>query len=209
MHSLIIGSGKSFGRAVKDRLVQQGHCVWQVGSQADDDRSLSVDWAHVDIDGLHKWLKQLPDLDVIFFNQNGSSLSPNSFDPGCYTTMDLWRQVKHWRHSHWTSCELPFFLIHTLTAKIQPHTRVVWMLSELIFNDSVDYKYPDYVANKFQNLLIMKNFAEHHPGCFFAVEPGDLNQRMQHKVDMFAVILERPDTQGKVFNLDSGECHEF
>lgn len=209
MHSLLIGCGGDFGQRLEHELKNQGHTVWQITSDSSPDPcALTVDWSTVDMDSLHRWLRSLPPLDLVFFNQNGASLNTPSFQPEAYQPLALWQQVKQWRQTHWTSCELPFFTVHTLGAALQAHTRVVWMLSESIYKYNQRYQHADYVANKFQNLLIMKNFAQHHPGVFFAVEPGEIDQRPQAKIQTLIDLVGQSGTEGQIFNLDTGRAYD-
>jgi hypothetical protein len=177
MNELYIGTSKGFvSQAIKMRR-EQGHTVFCISSQpSDDPYTFTVDWKTVNAADIYKITKALPNLDLILFNQNSSSLNQNSFESTMSDqTLMIWKQMDHWRQSYFVSCQLPFSLIHHLQSKISTDTRVIWMLSSMIVRHQSSTEYADYIGNKYQNFLIMKNMAQNHTGCFFGIDPGDIS----------------------------------
>lgn len=208
MKALFVGAGWNLGQVLRRRLQDQGCEIWHITSAGDagDDRDLVVDWHSIKESDLQRWLHQLPDMDLVFFNQNSSSLDAGCFTQDRYTVLECWKQIGHWRQSHYVSCQLPFQIIHALGPRLHGQSRVCWMLSCMVARHRHNPGHADYIASKFQNFLMIQNFAQHHPACFLGIEPGgsvrcsDLDsaaQQVQH-------ILEIPvsDANGKVYAMD-------
>ena len=53
-------------------------------------------------------------------------------------------------------------------------TKVIWMLSCYIYQHT-DIKNSDYVGNKFQNYITMKNFSQQGDACYMGFNPDNLN----------------------------------
>ena len=209
MNCLFIGTGKGIGRALSQRYRADGHSVFSItGKESHDQNALVVDWATVNEAALHRWLCELPNLDLIFFNQNSSSLSQSSFATNSLANLDLWRQIKHWKQSYYVSCQMCFQIIHSLSRQIHADTRVVWMLTSMIMRHDHDTNqslgYADYIGNKYQNYLLMRNFSCNHLGCFLALEPGDVSgDDHADRTHTIQTILKRPTSEinGRVFGM--------
>ena len=207
MNELYIGTGKRFAQElIRDRR-GRGHRVYCVSSQAGED-TFQVDWHTATAADIHKIVRKLPNLDLVVFNQNASSLSAACFESDQYPTLDLWRQIDHWTHSYFVSCQLPFALIHGLGTKLNEHSQIAWMLSSMITDHTHDKQFADYIAYKYQNYMIMKNFAHDHGGCFFGIDPGQITDGIVSdadfavKVDQYNLLLSQPDLNGRVWMLD-------
>ena len=206
MKELYIGTSKGFAsQAIKKRR-EQGHEVFCISSQpSTDEYTFTVDWKTVNATDIYKIAKALPALDLILFNQNSSALSSESFVPGAVQTLALWKQLAHWQQSYFVSCQLPFALIHNLESKISSHTRVIWMLSSMIVKHQFGIEHADYIGNKYQNFMIMKNMAQHHTGCFFGIDPGNISgSDFDTKLLQFEELIEK-DTKvvaGSVWRFD-------
>lgn len=86
------------------------------------------------------------------------------------------------------------------------------MLSSMILEHKNDPQYADYIGQKFQNYMLMKNFALNHDSCFFAINPGNISsQDYTVKLEHFDRICskEQQDLNGKVWKLDSLEVDDI
>jgi len=180
MNALIIGgsSGTGFGVNIIYALLQKGFNVYSIsGSSTTIEHNnimhYQINWKSITVESLEQFLLKLPNIDFILFNQNGSSLTDFDFSDTT-KTLDLWKLEEDWKQTYFTSTILPFHIIKTLNKKCSNKTKIAWMLSRLIQDHSniEELKYADYVGNKFQNMLIMKNFAKYHRACFFGIVPG-------------------------------------
>jgi hypothetical protein len=203
--ALLVGCGSKFGLELTQRLLNMG---WTVFSISGSDIScpgnlhhLTIDWSTVNVAQLEKFLKVVPGLDLVFFNQNSSSLSSDNFTANSFKTAELWKQEKTWAQSYFVSCILPFHIIHTLGTRCSDTTKVGWMLSEYIYNHS-DISYPDYIGNKYQNYLLMKSFSKNHNSCFFGVNPDNLSLN-QNTDNLVGILTSSPcDLHSKVIKFD-------
>lgn len=204
MTDLFVGASKGLAKSLSAARVEAGHEVLHISSTTTDSdaHTLTVDWSLVKESDLHRFLNGLPQIDLVFFNQNSSSLSESSFHQDRYQPLDLWKQMAHWRQSYFVSCQLPFQIIHSLGDRLHKNSRICWMLSSMIVRHP-DPGYADYIGNKFQNYLLMKNFAQRHQSCFMGIDPGDLNQTDQSiKVSTLLELFDRPviQTNGRIFD---------
>ena len=210
---LFIGASKGFGLNLKNHREEFGHEICHITSSPSSKKSdLTVDWKTVKESDIHRWITQLPKIDFVFFNQNSSSLSDTSFDPGQNDTLKIWKHISHWRQSYYVSCQLPFQIIHALGSKLDQTSCVCWVLSSMVVKHNHDTKYADYIGNKFQNYMIMKNFSRYHPSCFIGFEPGSLSQENHHdKINNLENIMVRPfgDINGKVFDSHGNESELY
>jgi hypothetical protein len=207
LNELFVGGSKGLAAKLIEHSYKQGNQIFSITSQETSSKSnLTVDWRTLNVAHLHKYLLSLPKIDLILFNQNSSSLSDDSFNQNFYQTFDLWKQIKTWQQSYFVSCQLPFYIIHTLKDKIHSGTRVIWMLSNMIVNHRDDFQYADYIGNKYQNYLMMKNFSRNLPGCFFGIDPGGISkEEFSQEISGFHQLLNKSDRElsGKVWKFNS------
>lgn len=88
--------------------------------------------------------------------------------------------------------------------RLDQSSRVCWMLSSMIVRHDHDPGYADYVGNKFQNYMLLKNFARQHPSCFLGFEPGNVKgPDISNKISAINEIIARPraETNGRVFDM--------
>jgi|TARA_R110000782_G_scaffold230396_2_gene316688 hypothetical protein len=162
--ALLIGCGNQRGERIVNGCIEAGYSVTNIGSGASTIptvNNIEIVWKELDIIRLHKILVKIEHkIDFIFFNQNASSLSQENFLES-KITLDTWSLIKDWSKSYWLSCQLPYFLIKTLSTNLHSETIIGWMLSSYIdvTKKGVD-NHPDYSGNKFTNYLIMKSFAK-------------------------------------------------
>ena len=167
--ALLIGCGNKRGSQIVLGCKEAGYSVIYIGSSAseiNDVQNIVIEWDKLDIASLHKCLKKINhDIDFIFFNQNSSSLCEIDFTES-KKTLDNWSIIKSWTKSYWLSCQLPYFLLHTIDNKLKSGTIIGWMLSGFIdiSKEGVE-DHPDYSGYKFTNYLLMRNFNKKFP-CF-------------------------------------------
>lgn len=213
---LIVGGGSKFGLELVNAFLDN---KWQVnlisGSEVQYRPNLNylqVNWNKLTVADIEKYIKSLPEQKIILFNQNSSALGDKCFDT--MSTIDLWKLEKNWSQSYFNSCILPFHIIHSLGINCNKNTKVGWMLSILITQHVAEQIHmADYVGNKTQNYLLMKNFSNIHPSCFFGLNPDSLyNVDNSHSITKLIEFLEttRNDSiNGKVFKLNGQEDLTF
>jgi len=217
MNALLIGCGSKFGLKIMKVLLNRD---WKVNSISGSDlnfkhenlNQLAIDWKSFNVTDIEKFLKALPSLDIVFFNQNGSSLSQGDFQRK-FDTLDLWKLESDWSTSYTNSCILPFHIIKTLGDRCNSTTRVAWMLSSMIYNHSdLMCGYADYYGNKYQNYVMMKNFSHNHEACFFGINPGSIEAHVDKTPEdlMQRILLwETESLDGTVRNMDFTENKRF
>jgi len=213
--ALLIGCGSKFGLDLLKQLLDQNWKIYSIsGSQIDlaskNLTHLTIDWKTVTVANLEKFLRDCPRLDLIFFNQNSSALAKDNFTETYYTTLELWKQEKTWLQSYFVSCILPFHIVHSLGNRCDTNTKISWMLSSYIYRHS-DIGNADYIGNKYQNYVLMKNFSQHHPSCFFGINPDSLanNNTEQNIKNLIAVVDSSDDINGTVIKFDKSEDNNF
>lgn len=208
---LLIGCGSKFGLGILEHLSAMGYTVNSIsGSELKypNVNHLKIDWKTLNPTQIEKFLKELPSLDLVFFNQNSSSLNATDFITN-KTTLDLWKLEKDWSQSHFVSCILPFHVIHTLKSS----GKIAWMLSPLMYHHNDEHiGYADYISNKYQNYLILKNFSKQHKSIFIGLNPDKLlsinnDVTIKQMIDFIESIDE--NASGRVFFLDGTEDRNF
>jgi hypothetical protein len=214
--ALLIGCGSKFGLSFQQKLLGMGWTVNAISGTSspgsnDQLNQLVVDWKTFTVADLERFLKKQSSIDLILFNQNSSALSDKSFTINSYPTVELWKQEKTWLQCYFVSCILPFHIVHTLQNKFSSETKVAWMLSSFVHSHS-NIDHADYIGNKYQNYMMMKNFSLHHPGCFFGVNPCVLDSsNYQQDIDQFIITLNQPPEllNGRVIFFDGTTDNKF
>lgn len=202
---LILGGGSKFGKHITNKLVESGYHVRLVTSSpaswsdVKNVTTIPVNWHHLAISNIREIIRDIPDLDLIFFNQNSSALSEKNFNIGNIQSATSWSQ------SYFVACQLPFYLVHSLKHKIS-HAKIGWMLSGLIKNP-VDSQigHADYIGNKFTNACILRSFSLTKQGCFFGIHPDGIidNQDSIVKANNIVNFIEdssRDQLNGNIFS---------
>jgi len=212
--ALLVGCGSKFGLKLLESLLEQGWLVYSIsGSTIESDnnnlKQLIVDWRSINPAHLEKFIKTIPEVDFVFFNQNSSALN-NCFNSNAFDTATLWRQTKDWNQTYFVSCILPFYVIHTLGGNCSATTKVAWMLSSMIYDHS-NVLCADYIGNKYQNYVLMKNFSQQHPSCFFGINPDNLTETATSNNihTLISQVESSADLNGKVFHFDFTEDTNF
>jgi NAD(P)-dependent dehydrogenase (short-subunit alcohol dehydrogenase family) len=202
-NALVIGCGSKFGHAVFTELAQRGMTVYGISGSTESSNVLKVNWNTCFINDFEKFLRQLPSLDVVIFNQNSPALTERYWQLDSVPVFEIWRQSKQWQQSFYVNCIMPGHVIHTLagTKKLTDQSRVAWMLSRGMLTPSVHTI--DYFGQKRQNYDNMQQFARHNSQTFVGVCPGPLESATyQSKSTQLVDLLTQPDIEsGKLYTL--------
>lgn len=208
MIALLIGCGSKFGLKLLQTLLDNQWIVYSItGSEIhphENLHQLTIDWNTCNQATVEKFLNTLPELNLIFFNQNSTSLSDTSFES--LTKLDLLKLEKHWAQSYFVSCILPYHIIHN--TKLNNSSKVVWMLSSYIYYHA-EIKHADYLGDKFLNYIIMKNFSNTNRACFMGINPGNLNDKIDFKNIIHLLEKDGSTFNGKVVFLNGDEDKNF
>jgi len=185
--ALLIGCGNERGSKIVLGCREAGYSVTNIGSSpstVSDVNNIKIEWNNLGIESLHKILNQVDHrVDFLFFNQNSSSLAEIDFVK-TKKTLDNWRSIKGWSRSYWLSCQMPYFVIHTLGNRLDSNSNIGWMLSGYIDVTKPGVEdHPDYSGYKFTNYLIMKNFNKQFR-CF------GINPKFQDNKDIKSLVKE-------------------
>jgi len=176
MNALLLGTGSKWGVNFTQTLVNNGYHCYVVTSKdmnINGVTTIKVDWNNLSVQQAEQIANTLPDLDLIFFSQNGGD------DPGewCLKNGNDFNEgnVKMWANRFWTDCQLPVFLVKKLENKINDNTKIGWMVTGFIKNE-VELKgcwqWAGYGAKKYTNVSMARGFASvNHPGIFFCINP--------------------------------------
>ena len=200
MNILLVGCGKKFGRTILDSLVQRGHSVHSISSvDVDGVNNILLDWDTLNPAVIERQLQQLPRIDFVFFNHNGSALSTQSF--GKLSTLELWKLGKRWNQQYYNSVIFPFHLIQSITLDL--NAVVAWMTSSDVYNHA-DITHNDYIGNKYQSYLIMKQFGNTDRACFCGVNPDSLYDASVQPGEFIEGMykLDRHELNGSVIGFD-------
>lgn len=219
MNALIIGggSGTGFGIGIVYSLLNTGFNVYSISGSTtishENFYNCEIKWNTLSIPNIEPFLHELPALDFILFNQNGSSLTTEDFSKSV-DTLKLWKLEENWKQTYFTSCILPYHIIKTLNKQCADNTRIAWMLSQLTYDHDnlLELKHADYISNKYQNLLLMKNFAMTHPSCFFGIVPSKNDNISDVNPDtLVSKLLNIPvdELNGSVRSLDITVNEDF
>lgn len=199
MKALIVGASKGFGKNLVDVLTAKGWSVATISRGG----TFDVDWHSVDQAKLETFLKSLGTVDFVFFYQNFSALDSTSYSDDL-SMPTLWKLEKHWVQGYFVSSILPYHIIKT----VKP-ARAGWMLSSTSFHHSPEnIHHGDYVGNKYQNYVTMKNFSKTGQGCYFGITPkqeSDLEIYVEGLID----TLTNQDINGKVLYMDGTPVEQF
>jgi hypothetical protein len=204
-NALIIGCGSLYGKDLSQSLQNKGYAIYGIsGTTTPDQNILTVDWNACVISDFEKFLRKLPCIDLIVFNQNSPALTDNYNKLNSLDIFEVWKRAKKWSQSHYVNCILPTHLLHTLVLinKVNNHTCITWMLSNSMFGK--DQLSPvDYVGQKYQNYIMMKTLALNNPQIFIGINPGKIDATNSvKKAKNLADFLfnNNKDYSGKLFS---------
>lgn len=171
---LILGCGSKLGNGLLKAFEDRGYTVYGISGSAYSEKILPVEWSNCSIDIVEPFLRTLPTIDCVIFNQNSSVTPLDFYILGKQHILDIWRESKSLVQSHYVNCVLPVHILQSLhhRHKITTSTRIGWMLSGVI-ND-IGGGLVDYVGQKVQNYATMKYMSEHNTEIYLGVHPGKL-----------------------------------
>ena len=211
MNALLLGCGSKWGLTVLQTLLDKGFTVYSLTStELPRQQGLVqevINWNTVNQPVIEKFLRQLPKLDFILFNQNGSALSYSSFVDKTNLT-DVWKLEKNWSQQYFVSVILPYHIIKTVNLNEQ--AIVSWMLSTFVYRHT-NIDHADYIGNKYQNYLMMQNFSRTGGACFCGINPMEIDTN-QTSTEMFVNTIldyDRTDLNGSVVYLDGKKDINF
>jgi len=199
--ALTFGCGTGNASPIVDVLLEKNYHVTNIGSSAHPlSENVLIDWQDLEITNLHlKFQPGAEPIDFVFFNQNGSSLDIDAFDP-VKDDLAMWKLIKDWQHTHWISCQMPVLLLHYIRKNLHVASKVGWMLSGMMcYNRPGVDQYPDYSSQKYFNYLAMRCFARHYE-TFGIVPDFGLPGSQQALIDAVAKVCDHA-VRAEVFRL--------
>jgi NAD(P)-dependent dehydrogenase (short-subunit alcohol dehydrogenase family) len=190
-NALIIGAGSKFGKDLVNSLKKQGYIVYGITSSKNQtDQYLEVNWETCFINDFERYLKNLPSIDLVVFNQNSPALTDACYSYGSVPTLELWKRVKMWSQSHFVNCIMPLYLLQTLANnnKLNINSTIGWMVSQSMFLSTPPM---DYVGQKYQNHAMMKELSIQNSQTHISIDPGEiLKENSKIKADALAFFLK-------------------
>jgi hypothetical protein len=214
LNALIVGCGSLYGKELSQQLQHNGYTIYGIsGTSSQDSNILNVDWDSCAIQDFEKFLRKLPQIDLIVFNQNSPALTDEYLELNKGEIIEIWKRAKRWNQSHYVNCILPTHILHTLslTKKLTEHACVTWIVSKGMFGKHVGAPV-DYVGQKYQNYITMKTMALHNPQIFIGICPGNLDtQNRTSKAGVLAKFLINIDKNysGKLFSQNEHSIIEY
>lgn len=214
MDALILGCGGSYAQELIEALKKIGYTIHGIsGTQSANGNFLKVDWNTCGIQDFEKFLRNLPQINLIVFNQNSPALIDEYIKLNNMNILDVWKRAKQWNQSYYVNCILPTHILHTLslTKKLKDNSTILWLLSRSMFGHFQSTPI-DYVGQKYQNYTTMQALAQHNPQTFIGLCPGTLNAgNINHKVKTLVDFLNVSDKtcSGKLFLQNDNNITEF
>jgi hypothetical protein len=174
-NALVFGCGSKFGLSLATELENCGFLVYGVSGSIETERVLKIDWDTCFINDFEKFLRNLPKIDLVIFNQNSHALTDNYWQLNSVPIFNIWKQSKQWKQSFYVNCILPTHVLHTLASadNLDNKSQILFMLSASMFNQKPGPL--DYYGQKYQNYINMKKFAKKNTQTFIGVCPGHLD----------------------------------
>jgi hypothetical protein len=170
---LLFGCGSKWGAEFTKTIADAGYNIDLVTGSDFSYKNVTtykIDWFGSNLQTLREILLPLTQkqYDIIFFNQNtGGGPNEQAYAPGDIFPID------HWNVQNWINSQLPYVAVKLLNNSIHKSTKVGWMITGLVDGkDKNLWKYAGYASVKSTNIHIMRGFANHHHGIFFALDPS-------------------------------------
>ena len=207
--ALLVGCGSKSGLELTKSFLDAGYIVDLITGTSVElpVRSCVVDWEALNPSHIESFLKGRDHYDTIVFNQNARVLEPTCYTANRFNTLDLWKTDKLWNQAYYNNCILPFHIIHTLASRCNTNTKVLWMLSELIYNHKPGIGYADYIGHKYQNYVLMKNFSQNHTAPFAGINRGKIPLDPKDLLDFLE--YSSAGINGRVFYSNGTEDENF
>jgi len=199
MNILIVGAGSKFGSELYQKL-EHNNNVFGISGSKNQNNFLTVDWEKCQFTDFEKWLKQLPKLNLVVFNQNYKSLHINYFSYREHIAK-TWQQERNWQQGHFVNCILPLHILHSLHhyQNLDSEAKICFMLSKTVIN--LDYPViPDYRGQKYQNLMTLKELAKNDTRTYIGLCPGELDNKVYvSKADIISKFLLQDNLVSSLF----------
>jgi hypothetical protein len=207
-NALLIGCGSKFGSDLAKQL-KNHYAIYNIsGSIESNQQNLNVDWKTCKNQTVEKFLRGLPNIDLIIFNQNYTALNDSCFEFGKEHIFNVWKRSVEWNQAYYVNCILPMYILHSIydNKHLSPQSVVCWMLSGSIFETNEEAPV-DYTGQKYQNYLAMKRYAANNPQMFIGVCIGGLEEYSRiEKSNLLVDFLQRTDLiSGQFYTLESTE----
>jgi NAD(P)-dependent dehydrogenase (short-subunit alcohol dehydrogenase family) len=176
---LVIGGGSKFGLELANQFTSCDVNAYTITSKpAVNDTVLTVDWNTCNIANFEKFLKKLPVIDFVVFNQNSPALTDSCLKFKQDHIFEIWKRSKQWSQSHFVNCILPLYILQTLASNdtINPNGCVTWILSRSMFFNNTNAPV-DYAGQKYQNYLMLQKLAQNNTQQFIGICPGQLTEQ--------------------------------
>lgn len=213
-NALVVGCGSLYGKELAQQLQHNGYTVYGIsGTSSQDLNILNINWDTCGIQDFEKFLRRLPQINLIVFNQNSPALTDDYTKLTSVDIIEIWKRAKRWNQSHYVNCILPTHILHTLslTKKLKEHACVTWMLSIAMFGKNVDTPV-DYIGQKYQNYNIMKTMSQNNPQIFVGICPGtinDQNRNIKASIAVNFLININKIYSGKLFCQNENSIIEY
>jgi hypothetical protein len=216
-NALVIGCGKKFAQSITDDLASLDYSIYGISSKNfDNNNYLHVDWETCSIFYLEKFIKSLPKLEIIIFNQNYPALGDSTDHLGSESVEFYLKQSKKWMQAHYVNCILPYQMLQSLTVndKLFDDTTVCWMLSRSALSLKLSTSL-DYSGQKYQNYITMKQLAMHNSQTFLGFCPTHLDDDDSQILNQARSLVNlltntQASMSGKVFKLtQENDCVEM
>ncbi len=178
-NALVVGGGSKFGLELVNQFSSCSINTYAITSKpAVNDTTLTVDWNTCNIANFEKFLKKLPTIDFVIFNQNSPALTDSCLKFNQDHIFEIWKRSKQWTQSHFVNCILPLYILQTLASNntINEHSCVTWILSRSILFPNTDVPI-DYAGQKYQNYLMLQKLAQSNRQQFIGICPGQLTEQ--------------------------------
>ena len=209
-NALVVGGGSKFGLAVSDQLRNRKINTYSITScGVVDSTTLAVDWTTCNIANFEKFLKRLPEIDLVIFNQNSPALTNNSLKFNSEHIFETWKKSKQWSQSHFVNCILPLYILQTLasTQCLSQTGCVAWILSTSMFSTDTPV---DYAGQKYQNYLMLQKLAQNNSQQFVGIFPEQLTaQNYNYKSNTLVDFLQvGKKSTGKCYVINNNSIEE-
>jgi hypothetical protein len=214
INALVVGCGSLYGKEISQQLQNNGYTVYGIsGTESQDPNILKINWETCGIQDFEKFLRNLPQLDLVVFNQNSSALNNNYVKLNSIDIIEVWKRAKRWNQSHYVNCILPTHILHTLalTNKLADQTCIAWIVSRSMFGTS-QHTPVDYAGQKYQNYNTMKILSLNNSQIFIALCPGELTDknRSNKAIKLVNFLSNATDTySGKLFLQNENDITEY
>lgn len=196
---LIFGGGSKFGLELAKSFASLNHevsIVTSAGSSETNFKTHVVDWSKLDITRVEKLCTSFAEFDIVIFNQNYSTI--NNLEDISIPKLEMWKKLKQWQQGLYINCHLPLQICNSLYVnnKINDKTKVLWILSGCISNDS--FTTLEYQTQKYINHESVRYMKRLDMVKCIGLNPGKLDENnyaiKANKLSKFLETVENNNT---------------